>query len=112
MSTPPEPPSPRHIAREIAGLLLTTAGVLVVLAVLGAVHPVLGATACAAGSIVSYRLTGPPKHRGPLLVALGAIAATCATAVAVTLVHFPLLGWAEIGAAIAATGIWLASEGA
>ncbi|MYW67157.1 hypothetical protein GTY65_24260 [Streptomyces sp. SID8379] len=112
MSTPPETPSPRRIAREIAGLLLTTVGVLVVLVVLGAVHLVLGVTAAAAGTLVSYRLVGPPKNRGPLLLSLASTAVANASAVALTFMYFPLLGWAEIGTAIAVTGIWLASEGA
>lgn len=112
VSTPPETPSPRRIAREIAGLLLTTVGALVVLSVLGAVHPVLGASAAAAGAIASLRIRGLPKNPGPLYLTLGAAVLTAAVAVATALAYVPLLGWAEVGIALAATGIWLASEGA
>ncbi|MFI1201627.1 hypothetical protein ACH4VR_19610 [Streptomyces sp. NPDC020883] len=111
MSTPPESSLPRSLAREAAGLLLAAAGVLVVLVALAAVHPVLSATVAAAGTVVIFRFMALPKTKRSRAVALSIVTVTGAAAVGCAFAYFPLLGWIEAGAALSATGAWLASEG-
>ncbi|WP_158708819.1 hypothetical protein [Streptomyces sp. NRRL S-920] len=112
MSTPPETPSPRSLAREAAGLLLVALGVLVVLAALGAVHPVLSSTVAAAGAFAAFHFLVPPTSRTFRTVAFATSTVTAATAVGSAFAYFPLLGWVEVGAGISTVGVWLASEGA
>lgn len=112
VSTSPATPSPRSLAREVAGLLLTTVGVLVVLVAMGAVHPVLSTTAAAAGAGAAFRFLARPTAKIPRVFALSGFATTVAAAVGCTFAYFPLLGWIEVGAALSAVGVWLASEGA
>ncbi|MEV0444641.1 hypothetical protein AB0I84_04470 [Streptomyces spectabilis] len=112
MSTPPETPSPRSLAREAAGLLLVAAGVLIVLVALGALHPVLSCNVAAVGAFVASRSLTSPRTEFSRAVALAASTVVAAAAVGCTFFYFPLLGWVEGGAGIAALGVWLASEGA
>ncbi|MBT2396232.1 hypothetical protein [Streptomyces sp. ISL-100] len=111
MSTPPETPSPRILAREAAGLLLVAVGVLVVLVTLGAIHPVLSTTAAATGTFAAFRFMASPKTKTARAVAISTSVIAAAAAVGCTFAYFPLLGWVEVGAALSATGTWLASEG-
>ncbi|MGG7574106.1 hypothetical protein [Streptomyces sirii] len=111
MSTPPETPSPRSIAREVVGRLLVAVGTLVVLVALGAVHLLLITGAAAAGTAIAFRFLVPP--RSPVSrVVVGAISAiVAAAAVGCAFTYFPPLGWLEVGAVVIAAGMWLASEG-
>ncbi|MFE3139648.1 hypothetical protein [Streptomyces scopuliridis] len=112
MSTPPETPSPRSLAREVAGLLLVAAGVLVVLVALGVMHPVLSTSLAAGGALAVFRFLAPPRTRESRVVACCVSAIVAVAAVGCAFMYFPLLGWVEVGAAISAAGMWLASEGA
>ncbi|MEU1311041.1 hypothetical protein ABZ419_19425 [Streptomyces cinnamoneus] len=112
MSTPPETPSPRSLAREVAGLLLVAAGVLVVLVALGAMHPVLSSSVAAAGTFAAFRFLAPPRTRVSRAVTCTISTIVAAAAVGCAFAYFPLLGWVEVGTALAAAGVWLASEGA
>ncbi|MER5301321.1 hypothetical protein ABT039_17865 [Streptomyces lasiicapitis] len=112
MSTPPETPSPRSLAREAAGLLLVALGILVVLAALGALHPVLSSTVAAAGAFAVFHFLVPPTSRAFRTVAFATSTAATAAAVGSAFVYVPLLGWVEVGVVISAVGVWLASEGA
>lgn len=112
VSTPPETPSPRSLAREAAGLVLVAVGVLVVLVALGAMHPVLSTSVAAVGTFAIFRLLAPPRTEVARVVASAISVVVAASAVGCAFVYFPLLGWVEVGAGITATGIWLASEGA
>ncbi|MFK0295633.1 hypothetical protein ACIQU6_34910 [Streptomyces sp. NPDC090442] len=111
MSTSPETPTPRSIAREAAGLLLVAAGVLSVLVTLGAIHPLLCTAAAAGGTAAAFGCLSPPTSRtsrvAASLVSLVVAAATIGSA----FFYYPPLGWLEVGAGITATGVWLASEG-
>lgn len=111
VSTSPESPSPRILAREAAGLLLVAVGVLVVLVALGAIHPVLSTTAVATGTFAAFRFLASPKTKTARVVAISASVVAAAAAVGCALAYFPLLGWIEVGAALSVTGAWLASEG-
>ncbi|RLU86249.1 hypothetical protein CTZ27_25055 [Streptomyces griseocarneus] len=111
MSTPPETPSPRSLAREAAGLLLVAVGILVVLVALGAIHPVLSSSVAAAGTFAAFRFLAPPRTRLSRAVACTVSAVVAASAVGCAFAYFPLLGWVEVGASIGAAGVWLASEG-
>jgi hypothetical protein len=110
VSTPPETPSPRILAREAAGLVLAAVGVLVVLLALGAVHPVLATTNIAVGTFVVFRFLAPSETRRSRRIALSVTGTAAVAAVGSALVYFPPLGWVEIGAALTASGAWLASE--
>ncbi|MBZ6476681.1 hypothetical protein [Streptomyces griseocarneus] len=112
MSTPPETPSPRSLAREAAGLLLVAAGVLVVLVALGAMHPVLSSSVAAAGTFAALRFLAPPRTKVSRAVTCTISTIVVAAAVGCAFAYFPLLGWVEVGTALAAAGVWLASEGA
>ncbi|WP_370418994.1 hypothetical protein AB8O64_11095 [Streptomyces sp. QH1-20] len=112
MSTPPETPSPRSLAREAAGLLLVTAGVLVLLVALGAMHPVLSSSVAATGTFAAFRFLTPRRTKASRAVACTISAIVVAAAIGCAFVYFPLLGWVEVGACISAAGVWLASEGA
>ncbi|MFJ9416720.1 hypothetical protein ACIRPT_21360 [Streptomyces sp. NPDC101227] len=112
MSTPPETPSPRSIAREVAGLLLVAAGTLIVLVALGAIHPLLITSAATAGAFAAFRYLGLPRTKASRVVAYTVSTVVAAAAVGCAFVYFPFLGWFEVGAAFIAAGVWLASEGA
>ncbi|MDI3407664.1 hypothetical protein [Streptomyces cavernicola] len=112
MSTPPETPSPRSLAREAAGLLLVVAGVLVTLVALRAVHPVLSTSVAAASTFAVFRFWAPPRSRVSRLSAYAISVIVAAAAVGCAFAYFPPMGWVEVGAGISAMGVWLASEGA
>lgn len=65
----------------------------------------------AAGTIAVFRFMAPPKTKHSRAVALSIVATTYAAAVGSAFAYFPALGWIEVGAALSATGAWLASEG-
>ena len=112
VSTPPETPSPRSLAREVAGLVLVAVGVLVVLVALGAMHPVLSTSVAAVGTFAIFRFLAPPRTDFARIVASAISVTVAAASIGYAFVYFPLLGWVEVGAGVAATGMWLASEGA
>ncbi|MFG2865475.1 hypothetical protein [Streptomyces sioyaensis] len=112
MSTPPQTPSPQSIAREVAGLLLVAAGTLVVLVALGAVHLLLSTGAAAAGTAIAFRYQVPPRSPVSRVVVCALSVIVAAAAVGCAFTYFPPLGWLEVGAAVIAAGVWLASEGA
>ncbi|MFP3991012.1 hypothetical protein U9R90_26800 [Streptomyces sp. E11-3] len=111
MSTPPETPSPRSIAREVTGLLLVAAGALVVLVALGTVHPLLSTGAAAVGTVIAFR-PAPPRSTVSRIVACVVSTIVAGVAVGCAFTYFPPLGWVEVGAGLIAAGVWLASEGA
>ncbi|UQA91185.1 hypothetical protein [Streptomyces halobius] len=110
MSTPPETPSPRSIAREVAGLVLVAAGILVVLVALGAIHPLLSTSVAAAGTFAAFRFPAPPRSNVSRVVACAISAIATTTAVGCAFAYCPPLAWVEVGAGICAAGMWLASE--
>ncbi|MEU8911777.1 hypothetical protein [Streptomyces nigrescens] len=112
MSTPPETPSPRSIAREVAGLLLVAAGTLIVLVTLGTIHPLLITSVATAGAFAAFRFLAPPRTKVSRVVACNVTTVVATAAVGCAFVYFPFLGWVEVGAAFIAAGVWLASEGA
>ncbi|WP_413100895.1 hypothetical protein [Streptomyces sp. Inha503] len=111
MSTPPEPPSLRSIAREVAGLLLVAAGVLVVLVTLGGVHPLLTASAAAASIFAVFRFLAPPRTNASRAITGVISTIVPASAIGCAFTYYPFLGWVEVGAALSTAGMWLASEG-
>lgn len=112
VSTPPETPSPRTLAREAAGLLLVAVGTLVALVALGTIHPLLSTGAATAGSAVAFRFWAPPRNTVARTGACAIAAVVAGSAVGCAFIYFPPLGWLEVGAAVIASGMWLASEGA
>ncbi|MGG2460140.1 hypothetical protein ACO0M4_10020 [Streptomyces sp. RGM 3693] len=112
MSTPPESPSPQSLAREAAGLLLVATGVLSTLVALGAIHPLLSTAAAAGGTAVAFGYVTPPTSRATHVAASLVSLIVAVATVGYAFLYYPPLGWAEVGVGIAATGMWLASEGA
>ncbi|AKN68748.1 hypothetical protein QR97_02070 [Streptomyces sp. PBH53] len=97
--------------REVAGLLLVAVGVAIALFALGAIHPLIS-THAAVVAVVAFNVWSPPKTRLARTLAGALAAATGWGALTTAFLSYAPLGWFEVGAAVVAAGVWLASEGA
>ncbi|MFI1532061.1 hypothetical protein [Streptomyces griseus] len=105
-----QPPS-RALVREAAGLLLTTLGVLGVLAALSTIHWAAGLSATMGGIFAAGLLATPKADAPPAVHALrvGACLTGYGGLTACAFILSAPLGWIGVALAVAALGWWLST---